>query len=169
MKGIDTLIDAIPKIISETRNDNLLFIFAGPGDNTSYIKKVQDLDIQRHCLFMGQLSRETTIQFMKAAELVVVPSFLENCPYVVLESMACGTPVIASNVGGIPEIIDDNLNGMLVNPGIPEVLANAVVNLITDRAMRKLMSQRAKEKIAKNFSWTVNMDKYITAYSDALS
>jgi len=100
MKGIDTLIEAIPLITNKIQKKDFIFVFAGPGDRTYYMHKLRQMGVGSYCLFTGPLSRESTIQLMKAAEVVVVPSFLENCPYVVLESMACGTPVIASNVGG---------------------------------------------------------------------
>lgn len=169
MKGVDTLIDSIPKILMEANNADFLFIFAGPGDVTQYVEKVKKMGVERHCLFLGPLSRESTIQLMGAAELVVVPSFLENCPYVVLESMACGTPVVASKVGGIPEIIDNNYNGVLVEPGSTEALAHAILGILTDKSLRNSMSERAKEKIEKNFSWGVNIGKYVEAYSEALN
>jgi glycosyltransferase involved in cell wall biosynthesis len=170
MKGIDTLIESVPKVLKNAnKDDNVLFLFAGPGDVGPYMEKVTKLGIERHCLFLGPLSRESTIQLMGAAELVVVPSYLENCPYVVLESMACGTPVVASKVGGIPEIIDDNSNGVLVEPGSTEALAKAILGILTDKSLRKLMSERAREKIAKNFSWDVNVEKYVAAYSEAMN
>jgi glycosyltransferase involved in cell wall biosynthesis len=170
MKGIDTLIESVPKVLKNAnKDDNVLFLFAGPGDVGPYMEKVTKLGIERHCLFLGPLSRESTIQLMGAAELVVVPSYLENCPYVVLESMACGTPVVASKVGGIPEIIDDNSNGVLVEPGSTEALAKAILGILTDKALRNSMSERAREKIAKNFSWDVNVEKYVAAYSEAMN
>jgi starch synthase len=100
---------------------------------------------------------------------VIVPSFLENCPYVVLEAMACGTPVIASKVGGIPEMIDNKNNGMLFEPGSIEGLTNAIVSVLADSSLRSLMSQGAKDKIAKNFSWDVNIGKYLEVYSEAMN
>ena len=169
MKGVDTLIEAIPKILSAVGKTGFLFIFAGPGDVSGYVNKVRQMGIERNCLFMGPLSRESTIQLMGAAELVIVPSFLENCPYVVLEAMACGTPVIASKVGGIPEMIDNKNNGVLFEPGSSEGLTNAIVSVLADSSLRSLMSQGAKDKIAKNFSWEVNMGKYLEVYSEAMN
>jgi glycosyltransferase involved in cell wall biosynthesis len=168
MKGVEILIEAIPRILMDANKADFLFIFAGPGDVMQYVEKVKKMGVERHCLFLGPLSRESTIQLMGAAELVVVPSFLENCPYVVLESMACGTPVVASKVGGIPEIIDSNYNGLLVEPGSNEALADSISRILKDRSLRNLLSERAKEKIAKNFSWSANMSKYIETYSEAL-
>ena len=169
MKGIDTFINAIPSIIKKAKSNDFLFVFAGPGRKSPYIQKLREMKVNSYCLFTGPLGRESTIQMMRAAEMVVVPSYLENCPYVILESMACGTPVVASNVGGIPEIIENNYNGLLVAPGSSEALANAISILLTDKSLRNLMSQRAKEKIATTFSWDVNIPKYLKIYSEAIS
>jgi glycosyltransferase involved in cell wall biosynthesis len=168
MKGIETLIGAIPKILKGIE-DNLLFIFAGPGNRNHYILMTKKMKIESYCFFTGPLPKELVVQLMKSAELVVVPSFLENCPYVILESMACGKPVVASNVGGIPEIVIDKYNGLLIKPGSSKMLAEAVIELLENQSMRNLMGQRARETIIKKFSWEVNLDRYLDAYSEALN
>jgi glycosyltransferase involved in cell wall biosynthesis len=81
--------------------------------------------------------------------------------------MACGTPVVASNVGGIPEIITNEVDGLLVEPGHPDLLANAITRLLSDAALRKLFAQRAKAKIENNFSWRANISKYLKCYAEA--
>lgn len=167
MKGVDTLIEAIPAIIEGVKKHHPVFVFAGPGDRTRYIRRLRELKIEPSCLFVGALPREVTIQLMKDAELLVVPSFHENCPYSILESMACGTPVLASNVGGIPEIIQDKFNGFLVKPGSPQMLANSVVDLLEDNSLRNSLGQHAKETIRDNFSWSVNLTKYVESYHEA--
>jgi len=127
------------------------------------------MKVESSCLFTGPLPKEAIIQLMTSAELVAVPSFHENIPYVVLESMACGTPVIASNVGGIPEIIRNKYNGILVEPGYSTVLANAVIGLLEDKSLRNLIGQRARETIIQKFSWTANLPKYLEVYSECLN
>ncbi len=81
--------------------------------------------------------------------------------------MACGTPVVASNVGGIPEIITDGVDGLLVEAGHPDMLANAIARLLSDKSLKNLLGQRAKSKIANKFSWQANISKYLQCYSEA--
>jgi glycosyltransferase involved in cell wall biosynthesis len=169
MKGVDNLIAAIPEILKRLGERKFLFVFAGPGDRVWYLTKIKELKIESSCLFTGPLPREKVIQLMKNAELVVAPSFIENAPYTILESMACGVPVIASNVGGVSEIIKDGYNGSLVEVSFPEAIANSVVNLLEDTSLRSVMGKNAKETIHNNFSWSVNLKKYCEAYSDALN
>jgi glycosyltransferase involved in cell wall biosynthesis len=169
MKGVDTFIEAIPEILNRIEKGELLFMFAGPGDRARYIRKVKQMKIESCCLFAGPLPREDIIHLMSIAEVVVVPSFIENTPYVVLESMACGVPVIATKVGGIPEIIEDKYNGLLIEPGSSTALANAVARLLGDRQLRNLLGKRARRTIEKKFSWKVNIPKYIETYFEALN
>ena len=167
MKGVDDLVDAIPKILNTIGKHELLFIFAGPGDSSNYRQKLDKLNIKSAYLFTGPLPRDSLIKLIKKSELAVVPSYNENCPYAVLESMACGTPVVASNVGGIPEIITDGVDGLLVEPGHPDMLANAIARLLSDKTLKNLLGQRAKSKIANKFSWQANISKYLKCYSEA--
>lgn len=169
MKGVDTLIEAIPKILKRIGKDNILFVFAGPGDRIRYLNKLKEMKIESCCLFTGPLPREKVIQLMRTAELVVAPSFFENTPYTILESMACGVPVIASNVGGISEIIKDGYNGRLVGLNSPKMIADSVISLLEDKSLQSSMAQHARETINNKFSWSVNLKKYCEAYSDSLN
>jgi glycosyltransferase involved in cell wall biosynthesis len=169
MKGVDIFIEAIPEILNRVEKNEPLFVFAGPGDRVRYIRKVKQMGIESYCLFTGPLSRKDVIHLISIAEAVVVPSFIENTPYVILESMACEVPVIATKVGGIPEIIEDKYNGLLVEPGSSMALANAVAILLGDRQLRNSLGKRAKEMIKRKFSWEANLPKYIEAYSEALN
>ena len=168
MKGVDTLISAIPEILRRLGEDKFLFVFAGPGDRIRYMSKIKELKIESSCLFTGPLPKENVIQLMRTAELVVVPSFIENAPYTVLESMACGVPVVASDVGGISEIITDGYNGSLVEKGSPKAVAKSIVKLLEDTSLKNLMGKNAKETIKNKFSWSVNIKKYCEVYYDAL-
>jgi glycosyltransferase involved in cell wall biosynthesis len=167
MKGVDDLVDAIPSIINSIGKNELLFVFAGPGNSDNYRQKLNRLGIKTDYLFPGSLPRDILIKLIKKSELTVLPSYNENCPYAILESMVCGTPVVASNVGGIPEIITNEVDGLLVEPGNPDMLAKTIERLLSDESLRDLLGQRAKSKIANKFSWQNNISKYLKCYSEA--
>ena len=169
LKGVDVLVRAVPRISKILGNDDALFVFAGPGDSSRFRSKLVEMNAEAKCLFTGPLPKEVVVQLMRKSALVVLPSFNDNSPYTVLESMACGTPVVASNVGGIPEIITDGYDGVLVDPGSPEVLANAIVSVLQDKTLQNQMSKRGKVTIAKKFSWETNIPKYIGTYYDAIN
>jgi glycosyltransferase involved in cell wall biosynthesis len=168
LKGVDTLIRAIPEVLKAI-GDRVLFVFAGPGNPTRYMKEAQSMNIHRDsCLFTGPLTRKETNWLMKEAEVIAVPSFLENCPFSILESMACGASVVASNIGGIPEIITDNYNGLLVQPGHPKELSAAIVKLLENESMRRDIGENAMKMIEARFSWSANLEAYIDLYEEHL-
>jgi len=169
MKGVDTLVNAIPEILKEIKSENLLFVFAGPGDQTRYLKKIRLLGISDCCLFTGPLPKEQIIRLMNVSKLVILPSFLENLPYTILESMACGVPVVASDVGGVSEIIEDGINGKLVSSNSPKMFAMTILSLLQDESLRQLLGKKARETIKNKFSWNINQKKYCEFYSDVLN
>jgi glycosyltransferase involved in cell wall biosynthesis len=168
MKGIDTLLHSIPHIVKEEKLEDFLFVFAGPGNKYLYLAKALELGVAHFCLFTGPLQKEQVVELMKNSDVVVLPSFTENAPYVILESMACGVPVIASNVGGVSEIISDGQNGRLLKAISPKVLATTISELLIDQSLLKIISKAGQETIKKKFSWSVNIEKYCKVYSDAL-
>jgi glycosyltransferase involved in cell wall biosynthesis len=169
MKGIDSLIDALPRIIERFGKKELLFIFAGPGDQTRYLEQIKRLDLTSCVLFTGPLSRESTRDLMHAAEILVAPSVLENSPYTILEAMACKKPVVATAVGGIPEIIQTGYNGVLVQSNSSKHLSDSIINLLDAENFRKSIAHEAQQTISRKFSWAVNIDKYCKYYSEVLS
>jgi glycosyltransferase involved in cell wall biosynthesis len=166
-KGVDILIDSIPEVLKAVEPNEVLFIFAGPGSIDKYRSKAKRMQIEDYCLFTGPLHRQIVVRLMMSAEVVVLPSYLENSPFVILESMACGTPVISTDVGGIPEIIKSGYNGILVKPGSIKALAEAIIEILNDKKLRNLFSLHAKETVRNRFSWPVIVKKYLEAYSDA--
>ncbi|MEK7130939.1 MAG: glycosyltransferase [Patescibacteria group bacterium] len=98
-------------------------------------------------------------KYLKNFDIFVLPSIKEGLPYVILEAGLAGLPVIASNVGGIPEIIDNEKNGILVSPANPEELALAIKKLIDDKTLRETIAKNLREKIQKEFSLEKMVEK----------
>lgn len=106
------------------------------------------------CTFRGRLPWLEAVAAMRRARVCVVPSLADNCPFVAIEALALGRPVVASAVGGIPEIVRDGVDGLLVPPGDPEALANALAQLLVDDAMASAMSVNARERFLTAFEAT---------------
>jgi glycosyltransferase involved in cell wall biosynthesis len=168
LKGIEVLIEAIPNIIKKYGSNDLLFVFVGPGDRVRYLKMVRLLGVESSCFFTGPVSREVVINLMRNALLLVAPSFVENAPYSILESMACGLPVITTNVGGISEIIKHDYNGVLLEMNLSKEIEKSITALLGDETLRNSIKDNAIETIKNNFSWSVNLPKYLDVYSKAL-
>ena len=102
--------------------------------------------------FTGVLSREETIKEMFAADVLVAPSYIEGFPNVILEAMACGTPVIASGVGAIPEMLDNGKCGVVIKPRSVDDICSAVEKLLSDKEMKLSFAAKAKERVNNEYS-----------------
>jgi glycosyltransferase involved in cell wall biosynthesis len=106
---------------------------------------------------------------MVASDLVVLPSEAEAFGLVLAEALFLGRPVVATRAGGIPEIVDDGVDGILVSPAEPQALEDAVVRLLTDDALRKSMGHKGRKKVAKRFRFDRMMGEYETLYDHLLA
>lgn len=156
-KGADVLMRAIPQVLD--KRPECKFVFAGAvADDMRHVAKAPPTGLE----FLGARPHEELVGWYQRASLLVVPSLWDNSPNVIYEAMACGTPVIASRVGGIPELVDDAITGLLVPPGDPQALAESIIRLLDDVKTRVLMGQCAREKAVAEYS----VDKIVTQTLD---
>ncbi len=161
-KGFDYLIRVFEKVAKETQDLRLLF--AGEGVNRrDYEQLVHSLGLQERIQFLGLVQGSRKIAFMKGAEFFVCPSRFEPFGIVVLEALASGIPVVAHRVGGIVDIIDEGVQGLLVDPTSSDDLATAILNLHGDMETRLLMGKAASIK-AQGYDWSVINEQYMDLY-----
>ena len=155
IKGIAELVDAFSLLKDSGCN---LYII-GPNEDLSQnqIDKIQNVLGVHLC---GKMKHETILSLMKGADIVVVPSLMENFSLVVLEAMACGKPVVATNVGGIPEIIESNYNGILIPPKDSDALAKAISFLIRNPTQARRLGEAAERTIKEHFTSDIMIQKY---------
>jgi glycosyltransferase involved in cell wall biosynthesis len=168
-KGIGFLTKAIPEVLKEY--SDAFFMFIGPGDFRPYRRRLKNLGIsERNFAFLGYLKdRSELIEYYRTCSIFVAPTTLwENLPARVLEAMACGAPVVASNVCALPEAIDNGLDGILIPSGSVSELVNSICTLLGDRNLRRDMGNNARKKILKKFSWDVNAIRPVEAYKSIL-
>ena len=115
----------------------------------------------RYCTNMDW---KDAMKIIKESQILVVPSRTESIPQVIKEAFFLKVPVIATNVGGIPELITDGNTGLLVSPENPEELANTINGLLSDDNTKQKLSKNGFEFINKNFSWDVLLEEYIKLY-----
>lgn len=125
----------------------------------------KELCLEDLVVFLGKRSQDTLPYYYSAAEVVVMPSHYESFGMVALEAMACGTPVIASQVGGLAYLIQDNVTGFVVPDGEPEGLANKISMLLQDKNLREKFGRQGAE-YAKDYSWENIADKVIDLYEN---
>lgn len=116
--------------------------------------------------FSGPKDRAELPAIYRWAGVCVVPSLYENFPYTCLEAMACGAAVVATRVGGIPEIVTDQADGVLVRPNDPEALAGAVVRILRDTNTRERLRHEARQTVLRRFSCRAVCGQMAVLYAD---
>jgi glycosyltransferase involved in cell wall biosynthesis len=112
---------------------------------------------------MGFQSQDQVRVQMQRARLLVLPSLEEGQGVVLLEALACGTPVVASGVDGIPEVVTDEV-GVLVPPADPEALCEAILSILARPEQWDAMSRSARERAVEHYDWARLADQYVMAY-----
>jgi len=167
LKGVDILIQSLPLVYKKT-GPIPVYIAGSGAENKELIALVHQEGLEQSVKFIGFVSGKEKVTLLQQAGLVVVPSRYEPFGIVILESMACGVPVVASRIGGIPEIIQDRKSGLLFDVENVTQLSNCITTLIQSPELRSLYSQKGLEFVG-SFSWSVIADKTIYLYHDCMS
>jgi glycosyltransferase involved in cell wall biosynthesis len=165
-KEVDILIRALVGLKSEYPEAKLHIVGAGSFSSCLKALSVQE-GVERYVVFRGEADYFSIPKFYEGADICVFPSRHEAFGIVILEAMASGKPVVASNGGGFPEIISDGENGILVKPGDPEAFAEAILTLLRNDKLRNRLSRNAL-KTAANYSWENIAKKYVSLYEDLI-
>jgi glycosyltransferase involved in cell wall biosynthesis len=132
------------------RVDGVRLVLAGDGpERASLESRSRDLGLDGRVRFLGARPREDVLRLFRAADAALLTSAWENLPHGVLEALAVGTPVIATAVGGVPEVVREGENGLLVSPGDVGALAEAIRRLATDDALRGALADAAADSVAE--------------------
>jgi glycosyltransferase involved in cell wall biosynthesis len=127
---------------------DVTLVVAGEGpDRDALERRAGELELDGRVRFLGGVPREVVLRLFRAADASLLPSAWENFPHTVVESLAVGCPVIATAVGGVPEVVRDGENGLLVVPGDPEALAQAIARLFGDDELRATLSEAAAPSV----------------------
>lgn len=174
--GIIYLVNAI-KILSNDRNliKNLLFIFAGNyGVHKEYEKKIykiiQNNNLDRYIKLLGKVSIKKMVLYNQVSDIVIIPSLIEAVSLSALEAMACEKVVIASNVGGLPEIIRDGETGFLVIPKNEKEISKTIFNIVNDLNRDHIyqVKKRARKLVENKYSWEKIAKKTLSFYKEVL-
>lgn len=169
-KNLETLIDAHSALIREPGMDDVKLILVGDYQDDVFYScyaslktRIDALGSSKNVAFTGFISDEALTHFYTAASAVVMPSFDEGFGLPALEAMACGTPVVASQAGALPEVLGDA--GMLFDPASPDELKTHLHSLLGDAKLLERMNAGALDR-AKTFSWDNSMRAAIDAFHD---
>lgn len=148
-KGIETLVESAK--ILESAGVDFKFLIVGDGPDLEFFKEYSTkLGIQEKIEFVGGIPNQKIVEFYKMASVFVLPSKMEGLPNVILEAMATGLPVIATKVGGIPEIVKEGVNGFLIDIDDSQGLADRIQRLADNPVLAKDMGRMGRT-IAENY------------------
>lgn len=166
-KGIEYLVRAVPAIAD--RYPQAKFVFVGEGWLRDYLESVsRSTGHQWKIKFTGFLPDEELPALMTSADVLVIPSVYEPFGIVALEGMAAGVPVVASQIGGLAEVIDHDRTGVFVYARNPESIAWGVDHVLSNPDHARWITQNAREKAKKIYSWEAIADRTIDIYKDAM-
>lgn len=143
VKGVKYLIKAIQNI-KDKLPDLLVYIIGTGKEKKSIEKLVGKYGLHKSVILKGEVEYKKISLWINACDLLCLPSLSEGYPNVVLEALACATPVVATNVGGIPEIVDNYKQGILVNPGSPYLFSDAIINALGRRWEKEGLLNKVK-------------------------
>lgn len=150
-KGILNLIEAIPLVLKGRTSTR--FVICGGGSLYDEAEKIMKVEgVEAHVRLMKWVAHEEVPQYLNELKLLVLPSFTEGLPNVVLEAMACGTPVLATPVGGIPEIIKNGETGFILGSNDPKLIADKIVELLDTPKLLEKVSENAYKWVRENFT-----------------
>lgn len=166
VKGHRHLFDAFRSVLKLQPKTKLLVV--GQGDLEPSLKQQAfDLGIDHAVSFLGL--RNDVPNILAALDLFVLPSLSEGLSVALLEAMSTGVPVVASRVGGNPEIVQDGQTGLLVSPENAQELADRILEMITHREKAKLFGERGRERVSQNFTTARMLGHYQDLYTECLS
>lgn len=150
-KGLDYLIKAWPEVLKTAPGAKLVLV--GEGDKRGEIENlIKEFGISDSVELKGNLPHEQTLEEIKKSEIFICPSLAEGLGIVFIEAQACGVPPIGTRVGGIPDVIKDGENGLLIEPKSSPAIAEAVKKLLTDKELAARLLVRALETV-KKYNW----------------
>lgn len=156
VKGLDYLLEAFLKVTLQYQT-SLLLVIVGNGELRESLKsKAQKLGLidNNSIYFAGEKKHDEIPLWINACDILCLPSLSEGLPNVIIESFACGRPVVATKVGGIPEVVKEGVNGILVDPADSNILANALNKALNTNWDRKLIQESVNDR-----SWYDNAEK----------
>lgn len=164
-KGVDILLEAISKVIKKERN--LILKIVGDGHLRSSLEILTDkLGISNFVKFEGE--QQCLWYFYWNSDILIIPSRYEGLPLVLLEGMSCGLPVIASNIPGHKEVIEDGVNGLLFEKENSNQLAEKIDFLIKNPEIALRMGRNGREKVICNYSLEIVSEKYVELFESIL-
>lgn len=166
--GLDSAIRCIDLVKNQFPEVVLKIAGTGP-ELDNLVEIVEQLDLQAHVEFLGRLDRSQVAALYQSADAMLNPSLVDNMPNSVIEALACGLPIVSTNVGGVPFLLEHNRTALLVDPGDIDAMAACLVSIRSDESIADRLTKCGR-KLAHSFSWETVGKQWISLYeSEAMS
>ncbi|ODS31313.1 MAG: putative glycosyltransferase [Candidatus Scalindua rubra] len=168
-KGFNLALIAFKKIFQTHPNIKLLVV--GEGIYLEDLKRLaHQLNVQNNVIFTGHVANEEIFRYYNASDIFLLPTLrVEGFPRVLVEAMSCKKPIVASRIGGIPSIIDDGKNGLLITPGNTKELIDKILFLLNNKDFANKLAVNAREKAVKIFSLEKMVEETIKVFELAIT
>ncbi len=166
LKGLRYLIDALPKVLEDFPKTHLIVI--GKSPNESKIRKlIEDLDLNEKVIFKSNLSEEEIVGIYHTSQIAVIPSLYEGFGFGAGEAMACGTPLISTDSGGLKDVIGDS--AVRIQSGSVTDIEKAIKNLFNDDERRRELSLKGRKRMEDLFDWKISASKYVKVFEEIIN
>ncbi len=173
-KGFEYLVQAIPDIVAQFHHVQVVIAGDGPL-REDLLRLANELGVREHLILVSSVRWNDTFRYFNLCDVFVAPSArdhkgnIDGLPNVVLEAMACGKPLVATRVAGIPEVVTDGQNGLLVEEKNPQQLAEAIVQLLASPALAERCSAANRAKAERELTWNGVATRMIKVYERAIA
>ena len=144
----------------------MLVVGDGP-DRAGFEQRARELDLVRHCLFLGY--QEDVAPWYAAMDAVALPSGNEGTPVTVIEALAAGKPVVAYEVGGVPDVVREGVDGFLVEPGSTSGMAERLAQLAADRELGRRLGEAGRERVLERYGVGRLLDDVDQLYRETIA
>ena len=158
----------LKKVTKNLPKAKLMIVGMSASNTERVLPILKYLGLKNSVILVKRIPNEEMFLYYSASDIVILPSLFENFPVVLLEAMACGKPTVASRVGGIPEIIKNYTNGILVEPANSSQLAEAILYLLQKPAEHRRIAYNARKTAEKKFDWKVIGNEYFEEFHKLL-
>ncbi len=166
LKGLRYLIDALPKVLEDFPKTHLIVI--GKSPNESKIRKlIEDLDLNEKVFFKSNLSEEEIVDIYHTSQIAVIPSLYEGFGFGAGEAMACGTPLISTDSGGLKDVIGDS--AVRIQSGSVKDIEKEINNLFNDDERRRELSLKGRKRMEDLFDWKISASKYVKVFEEIIN
>jgi glycosyltransferase involved in cell wall biosynthesis len=167
-KGLDVLLHALRRL--QCMNLSLKLVLVGDGPLRQQLQMLAaSLGIKDKVEFLGQRGRADVVELLRGCEVFVLPSRSEPFGIAIIEALACGKPVVATSVGGIPEIIENRKNGILVEPNNPNALAEGLLTVLKSQALQRVITSNGYLTVQERFRCENTGSSYEAIFGDLLN